>query len=471
MNKLKYILVCLLFVGVVSCDLTKDIDDYEPEYVLDADLAIQSANGLELAVNGMYSPFREYGMVVGITIANRMGVVAGGFYGGFDTYDSFTFTSEESSLELYYTNLYQIIAAANGVIEAGEKLSDEDGFEGNRRSEIIAEAKIARAFMHFWILSNFAQYYDIDSEYGVVIRDYVDTNADAEPRSTVAESYDFILSDLNDAIETGVSFSEHYLFSTDFAKALKAKVLLYKGDYAEAVLLAKDVMDNSTNHDLERNYSDIFSATGKYNSQEVFFSPYCDNDEDCSWGRIVPFSSAITSSYSAYAKSSATFGGETTLNDSERIALIEAYGIFSNGKFISNFSGSESYITLRMGEIYLIYAEALARSTIGANTDAVAALNVIRNRANLLDRNPADNAELLEAIRIEKMNELATEFGEDWRDLVRYAFIDNGFDAGFKVSDYEPKATMSYKFILPIPKSSLEASDGIVLQNPLYSAE
>ena len=75
--------------------------------------------------------------------------------------------------------------------------------------------------------------------------------------------------------------------------------------------------------------------------------------------------------------------------------------------------------------------------------------------------------EFLEAVRIEKMMELATENGESWYDLVRYDYAD-GFGAGFQVSDIKASATNADKFILPIPTGTIDASSGTTLQNPSY---
>lgn len=44
-------------------------------------------------------------------------------------------------------------------------------FEGERKAEIIAEAKIMRAYGHYHLLRYFTQFYDTKSEYGALLRD------------------------------------------------------------------------------------------------------------------------------------------------------------------------------------------------------------------------------------------------------------------------------------------------------------
>ena len=129
-----------------------------------------------------------------------------------------------------------------------------------------------------------------------------------------------------------------------------------------------------------------------------------------------------------------------------------------------------------MAEIYLIYAEADARAIKNVSPSALAALNTIRIRAGAtstgsdgFETYPSNISyeELLEAIRIEKLMELATEMGEDWYDLVRYDYAD-GFGSGFQVSDVKSTATDAEKFIMPIPATSIIAGQNIVKQNPGY---
>ncbi len=60
-----------------------------------------------------------------------------------------------------------------------------------------------------------------------MIKKQVKDDAKSEPRSTVQQSYDFILADLDYAIEKGPNFTSTFYASKQVAKAMKAKVLLY----------------------------------------------------------------------------------------------------------------------------------------------------------------------------------------------------------------------------------------------------
>lgn len=50
-------------------------------------------------------------------------------------------------------------------------------FTGNRKAEIIAEAKLMRAYGHYNLLRYFCRFDDTESEYGALIREeFVTTN-------------------------------------------------------------------------------------------------------------------------------------------------------------------------------------------------------------------------------------------------------------------------------------------------------
>ena len=57
-------------------------------------------------------------------------------------------------------------------------------FTGNRKAEIIAEAKLMRAYGHYNLLRYFCRFDDTESEYGALIRDeFVTTNNIAKSRA------------------------------------------------------------------------------------------------------------------------------------------------------------------------------------------------------------------------------------------------------------------------------------------------
>ena len=117
---------------------------------------------------------------------------------------------------------------------------------------------------------------------------------------------------------------------------------------------------------------------------------------------------------------------------------------------------------MRLGEIYLIKAEAEARRTGGDLDTALESLNEIRIRAGVTPKDLSTKAVLLSDIRNEKLLELFFENGEGWFDIVRYVNLGNLTATAAKASLVSPN-----KFVLPMPLQVL-AGNKTIIQNKGY---
>src|SRR5699024_1340651 len=161
-----------------------------------------------------------------------------------------------------YAIMYILINRANYVIQQVGRLKNNDFSDPDRKNQIIAEAKGLRALGHFYLLRLWGQFYNPESKYGINIRIKPSESPTAQPRNTVQETYDIIIKDLDDVINNAPDLREKYYISKTFGKAMKAKVLLYKGEYQKAATLAKEVMDNgNTEFALISSFDKLFDHT------------------------------------------------------------------------------------------------------------------------------------------------------------------------------------------------------------------
>lgn len=490
-----YSTLIALMTGFYSCQLAEELDDYEPLYSLDAETAITTEEAAELALVGAYAAFTQGGDG-GFP---RMWLISD-IFSGYSAVGSFYLTDPEQQGWMQnnpipsgasqalegYTGLYNLVNRTNWLINAVGNLENDIFQVPSRRSEIIAEAKILRALGHFYLLRNFGEFYDLNSEYGVDVRLEPVRSAEAFPRNTVMETYEAILSDLDDGILNGPDLRSKKYTNVTFAKGLKARILLYMGRYEEAAALAKDVIDNSgANFMLEPTYVEIFDGHDSpaiFESSEILFGIAGEDETLIGMaGAYDGFQTIITQKYiDATAGGSLNVDGlEIEIDGTERVEAVfdpnPGYGGYSVTKYGGDY---DMFYHMRMAELYLILAEAEARANNSVTPDALNALNTIRLRAGA-SPTPGDGFtvypatigldQFLTAVRFEKLAELHTEGGEPWYDLVRYAYLDDGFNSGFMVSDVKPTATNSDKFILPIPTESIEAGGYVVDQNPGYT--
>ena len=485
-------------VFFTSCEVANDLEEFDPLFSLPAETAIKDESTAELALTGMYAILQQrdiQGNPWHAGIANSLGGVNTGgafFFVGAEeaSYLANNPITDGVTLSTIYSGQYVMINRANWVIDGVEKLTDDDFINNNRRLEIIGEAKTMRALGHFHLLRLFGQFYDTNSSLGVNVRQEPATDAIPQPRVSVADTYAAILADLDEGISKGPNSRPKFYASSTFAKGLKAKVLLYMGDYAQAATIAKDVIDNSgPNFALTPTFVELFDHTSldPLDKSESLFNVYSDDNEGLGMGTFWGLFWGVSDWYYDLGElGTMTVGSQVINHDGPRTPFmktgeyqIPGFGINGNMKF-KQPSGPqaqfETFYYLRMAEMHLIYAEASARSSNSVPADALASLNAVRIRVGAtttggdgFETYPASISydQFLEAVRIEKLMELGGEWGEDWYDLVRYDYAD-GFGTGFQVSDTKATATNSDKFIMPIPAASIQASNGVVEQNPSY---
>ena len=150
-------------------------------------------------------------------------------------------------------------------------------FSGNRRAEVLGEIAYLRALAYFNVLVRYCEFWDMNSEYGVVMRNEAPSVSNAlKARSSVADSYQYILDQLEIAIEKAPDWKKLSQASKEAAKALKARVLLYAGKYTEAVAAVNDAID--TNAPLpEANYGDVFDKFST--TKEILFARVFDQKD------------------------------------------------------------------------------------------------------------------------------------------------------------------------------------------------
>ncbi len=130
-----------------------------------------------------------------------------------------------------YTEMYRPVFRVNFLLEKlNEKSIVVDPVNEQR---IIAESKFLRALAHFDIVRLWAQPYGYtpdNTHPGIVIKK--STNTEPLPRSSVGGVYDFIISDLNDAIANLPESNGNYA-NKNAARALLAKVYFQMNNYTK----------------------------------------------------------------------------------------------------------------------------------------------------------------------------------------------------------------------------------------------
>lgn len=428
----------------------------------------------EMYVNGVYGMFTDWDYAfsyLGITeiISDNADKGSSTSDTGTDKdlLDGLTYTSSASSIEAMWENWYKSIGRATQAIEYTEEygLTDED-----YKDRLIGEAKFLRALNYFYLVRGWG---------GVPIQ-----SVDLEERASVSEVYDYIETDLLDAIETlplKSAYDDDDLgrATKGAAQALLAKVYLYQEEWQNAYDYATEVL-NSGEYSLESDYAVLWRESSENGDESIFefqargestahgIQQYSQTQgargtTGWGWGFNVPsddlYNDFLEEGDSIRMNATIIFAGETLWDDryvSDAVdnPMYNEKAYSSAGAGASDTDKNIRY--LRLGEIYLILAE--SANELGKTSEALTALNIIRERVSLDDVTTSDQDGLREAIWHERRLELAFEH-DRWCDLNRTgeaAEVMQALDKPFVVGQHE---------LLPIPSAQLLETPGME-QNP-----
>ena len=145
------------------------------------------------------------------------------------------------------------------------------------KTELIAEGKMLRAMTYYYQAKHTGRVIWVDR----VLTEEDDFNLGLT--STIKESYDYILKDLEDAIAGLPTESKAGRLNKNAALALKSEVCLTAAAYTGEKALfqqAIDAVDAIQGYTLDSNYEGMFNQDGAYSSPEIILARYRSKDNN-----------------------------------------------------------------------------------------------------------------------------------------------------------------------------------------------
>ena len=145
------------------------------------------------------------------------------------------------------------------------------------KTELIAEGKMLRAMTYYYQAKHTGRVIWVDR----VLTEEDDFNLGLT--STIKESYDYILKDLDDAIAGLHTESKAGRLNKNAALALKSEVCLTAAAYTGEKALfqqAIDAVDAIQGYTLDSNYEGMFNQDGAYSSPEIILARYRSKDNN-----------------------------------------------------------------------------------------------------------------------------------------------------------------------------------------------
>jgi len=463
MKSNKLILLSLVAILSISCENQLQIDPKQNE---DATITLSTESGITNILSGIYATAATgdvYGgrILIAADLLGQTGVTSTtdlrwrGTYAGLRQFYNKSIVVDNTFAQAIYSRNYQIINAANTVIENISKVAVPE-----KQKTMAAEAAFLRSLAYFDLVRFFAKPYEagqVNSQLGVVIRPNAiyDFSADlSKERSSVEEVYTLVLSGLTQAYADLPAENSFYADKYS-AAALLARVYLQQGNYAAARAAANDVIENS-GHSLSTKYADAFNHDSDQ-SEDVFAIQITKQTGD----------NQATNHYASEANGGR--GGDieirnnylnkfTDSNDERRNFnyLNPANNRILTNKFKNQF-GDVGII--RLAEMYLIRAETNFRLGTIIGDLPINDINRIRTRALATSFLTID----LNTILRERELELGME-GFLIHDLKRTKRSIDIYADGSEFYLYN-----SDKLVLPIPLREMDTNK-LITQNPGYGS-
>lgn len=352
-----------------------------------------------------------------------------------------------------YSSLYQINACIAGV-------SASAGLSQSLKRQLIGEIKVDRAMYYFNLVNLFG---------GVPLVLSTDYNVTKSlPRASVDSVYSQLISDLTDAknlLTANYPSAGRARPNLYTAEALLARVYLYHGQWQNAETEASNVI-NSGLYSLNTDLSTVFLDGSNEAIWQLPCNPPNSFGQTTEAGLFVPYAPFIVPQYSltpdllnAFETGDQRKQQWTGMNTiDENGTSVNYYYPYKYKNTTAGATPAEDYMIIRLAELYLIRAEAFAHEN--KTTEALADLNLIRQRAGLLPSTAVTQADILTAILHERQTELFCEWGNRWYDLKRTGTINTVLGA-------EKTGWDEHYALYPVPLPEMQ-SNPFLKQNPGY---
>lgn len=513
--KILYKLCAFLSLGIIAASCSKDYLETAPTDQVSSSTVFSSLANVKLALNGVYrllytqisnqSQDAQGAMMINMDAMGEDLVWSGNTYSYFKPALRWVDHRNESSAlaEFPYVFYYRIISNANMIIN---NIGDVEGGETEKNS-IVGEALALRGWAHFQLVQIYGKRYAagaVNSQPGIPV--VLESSTDGIPRASVEDVYAQINADLDQAITylagAGARSMKSHI-NVNVAKGIKARVSLTMQDWSNAVKYAREAREGfplMNNSEYLGGFTSLGTGEWMWGISQPAdqvptygsFYSYMSSNYNSSWNRLEPkmINSVLYKKISSTDIRKKLWWDGTTAEKSNFKGAVDAQtGATASGAKIIKYMYRKFLVPdvttragdipfMRAAEMYLIEAEALARS--GQETAAALALYplaVNRDPSYVLSTNTG--LSLIDEIMVQRRVEL---WGEGFRffDLKRtdsplnrsgmdnnlivsssvVAYTDTRYTTiAFTLSKGKPSETDVWEY--KIPQDEINANDAI----------
>lgn len=327
----------------------------------------------------------------------------------------------------YYDALYQV----NNMISAAERFPN-----AAESATALGEAHYFRAYI----------YLNLVTRWGAVpiLRQ---NTMEKVARDPVEDVWKFIDEELELAGSLLGDSESYYYVSADAVKALTARVRLYEGRNSEAAALAEELITSGA-YSLD-DFSTIFDISRPTNSETIFaFINLNTAESSINISDLCHTYGYVNKGQGRYLVTDAAVNMFPAGDQRTAVSILDVDGVKCMHKYPSGQAGRDPFIVSRIGEMYLISAEAQGYPA------GVGRLNDLRSFRGLGSISVSNAGQFLDAVLDERRRELMGE-NHIWYDFVRTG------------TAIERLGIQDYQQLFPIPGKELQLNE-LLEPNPGY---
>lgn len=438
----------------ISCEKMLEVD--MPTNQINSDQIFENIQTANAALSGLYAGLYDNSPLSGDQTGRILGLYT-------DELNYYQATSNTGIIEIYqntlidsnplvnnyWTNAYQKIYMSNAILEGVENSTALPSAEKER---LRGEALAIRSILFFYLQQVYG-----NIPYPVTTNYMINQSIEKTPTAEVLQRIESDLKEAVPMLTDSYRNVERIFLNRKSAQLFLAKVLMIQKKWNEAEIVLKEIRQSSL-YAFQNDITKVFEKSGTHIIWQLKPKNNTDPVKEMSsyyFANAAPLNAALTPAFYNIFDAS----------DKRKLNWITPVTVGSNtwyrvNKYKNTTNNTTEYsIILRLEEVYLLLAEALAQQD--KTSEALPLINAIRQRANISVLTlPLTKEALLSEILLENRKEFFTEFGHRFMDLKRnnQLTILSGVKTNWK----------TFHQVWPIPQKELLLNNKLNPQNEGY---
>ncbi|SFU78112.1 Starch-binding associating with outer membrane [Pustulibacterium marinum] len=409
------------------------------------------------ALDGLYASLRDQSVLAGgnsygmgtllDTYTDNLDCFYNDTNGTMDIYENQPMDTN-NTIETVWNTAYEQIYYANSLVVG---LTNSQAIDTDTKAQLIGETIVLRSLIYYYLAELFGAI-----PYTTSIDYQYNRQLDKMEEEVLYQQLITDVMEVMDGMAVSYRDTERTYVNRSVASLVLAKVYSTLGDYAATEQWASEVLGNEL-YSFETNLEEVFHKAGTHILWQM--PPQLA-------GNATPeatfyfFEDAAPHAY-ALTENLVNSFSDADLRKQQWMVPVTVGGTtwYRVAKYQNIADNTNEYsVVFRMGEVYLLLAEALVQQ--GQTTAALPYINAIRTRAGLLPLSNGSTEELLDAILQESRHEFFTEGGHRFLELKRMGWLNTLLEVKPNWEDYNER--------WPLPLNELLLNAHLYPQNTGY---